>query len=87
MARLIPRIDPSEIINSGERKVAEALVSQLPNDVEVFHSFNWLRSNSRGTLLEGESDFVVIDPDHGLLFIVSASISASPSDASAMSCM
>ena len=44
MARLIPRIDPSDIINSGERKVAEALVSQLPNDVEVFHSFNWLRS-------------------------------------------
>ena len=34
MARLIPVINPSEIKNSGERRIAEALISQLPARVE-----------------------------------------------------
>lgn len=69
MARLFPKIEPSEIENPGERKVAEALVAQLPNRVEIFHSFNWLGTDSRGTLAEGECDFVILDPTSGLLFV------------------
>ena len=69
MARLFPKIDPSEIENPGERKVAEALVSQLSSQVEVFHSFNWLGTNQRGQLVEGESDFVIIDPFNGILCV------------------
>ena len=42
MARLFPKIDPSEIENPGERKVAEALIGQLGSQVEVFHGFHWL---------------------------------------------
>jgi hypothetical protein len=69
MAKLFPRIDPSEIENPGERIVARALLEQLPSRVEVFHSFNWIRENERGTLQEGECDFVVLDPERGLLFV------------------
>ena len=68
MAVLIPKIEPSEIANTGERKIAEALVQQLPSKVEVFHSFQWL-SQEKGRLREGEADFVILHPDHGLLFI------------------
>jgi hypothetical protein len=69
MARLFPALDPSDIANPGERFVARALVEQLPNKVEVFHSFNWLSRGRQGTLLEGECDFVLLDPDQGLLFV------------------
>jgi hypothetical protein len=44
MARLFPKIDPSEIDNPGERKVAEALVGQLASRVEVFHTPFQVRS-------------------------------------------
>lgn len=69
MAKLFPVMNPNDIENPGERRVAKALVDQLPNRVEVFHSFNWLRRNGRGTLLEGECDFVLLDPNRGVLFV------------------
>ncbi len=69
MARLFPALDPAAIDNPGERFVAQALVEQLPNRVEVFHSFNWLNRNRQGTLMEGECDFVLLDPERGLLFV------------------
>lgn len=37
--------------------------------MEVFHSFNWLTRGGGGTLQEGECDFVVLDPERGMLFI------------------
>lgn len=69
MARLFPALDTGEIENPGERAVAKALIEQLPNRIEIFHSFNWLDRNRHGTLQEGECDFVLLDPDVGLLFI------------------
>jgi len=69
MARLIPKIDPSEIENPGERKVAQALVGQLPSRVEIFHSFHWMGDGRREVVVEGECDFVILDPEHGLLFV------------------
>jgi hypothetical protein len=69
MARLFPKIDPSEIQNPGERKVAEALVSQLPSRIEIFHGFHWMGDGRKGTVVEGECDFVVLDPEYGLLFV------------------
>ena len=69
MARLFPKIDPSEIENPGERKVAQALVGQLPSRVEIFHSFHWMGDGRKGTVVEGECDFVLLDPENGLLFV------------------
>ena len=69
MARLFPRVEPDEIENPGERSVARCLIEQLPRSVEVFHSFNWLTRSETGTLLEGECDFILLDPEKGLLFV------------------
>ena len=69
MARLIPKINPDEIENDGERQLAKSLISQLGAEVEVYHSFRWLSESNRGTLHEGECDFVVLDPENGMLFI------------------
>ncbi len=69
MARLFPNQTPDEIENSAERAVARALVDQLPGRIEVFHSFNWLSRDRQGTTQEGECDFVLLDPERGLIFI------------------
>ena len=73
MARLIPTIKPEEIKNKGERDLATALVKHLGKDVQIFHSFDWIwhqqPENGRGFLQEGEADFVIIDPDNGILFV------------------
>ena len=69
MARLFPALTPDEIENPGERAVARALIEQLPNRIEIFHSFNWLGRDRRGTIQEGECDFVLLDPESGLLFV------------------
>ena len=37
--------------------------------MEVFHGFNWLARGSHGTLLEGECDFILLEPERGLLFV------------------
>ena len=49
--------------------LAKSLISQLGAEVEVYHSFRWLAESQKGTLHEGECDFVVLDPSNGLLFI------------------
>ena len=69
MAKLFPKIEPDEIRNPGERAVARSLVEQLPRHVEVFHSFNWLARSVHGTLLEGECDFILLEPEKGILFV------------------
>lgn len=69
MARLFPSLTSDEIENPGERAVARALIKQLPNRVEIFHSFNWLGRDRKGTIHEGECDFVLLDPESGLLFV------------------
>ncbi|MDE0628170.1 MAG: NERD domain-containing protein [Bryobacterales bacterium] len=69
MGRLFPALHPDEIQNPGERAVARVLVEQLPRRVEVFHSFNWLARDRRGTIQEGECDFVLLDRKRGVLFV------------------
>ena len=74
MARLIPKIDPKDISNVGERDVATALVAQLPPECIIYHSYPWLRSdrndyNGKVTLQEGETDFVIVHPKAGILIL------------------
>ncbi len=68
MARLVPKLNLSEIRNVSERKVATVLVQQLPDSNVVMHSYNWVQCESR-TIIEGECDFLVLDPNYGILFI------------------
>ena len=69
MGRLFPALDPEEIQNPGERAVARVLVEQLLRRIEVFHSFSWLARDRRGTIQEGECDFVLLDRKRGVLFV------------------
>ncbi len=74
MARLIPKIVPQDISNVGERDVAMALVDQLPDDVVIYHSYPWLKSDrndytKKVTLREGEADFVIVHPKAGILIL------------------
>ncbi len=73
MGRLIPKVEIEDITLKPERDVARCLVEQLPNDCIIYHSYPWLRSdrNDRGntTIREGETDFVLIIPSHGMLIL------------------
>ncbi len=73
MARLIPKISVDEISLKPERDTARCLIDQLPNECIVYHSYPWLKSdrNDRGntTIKEGETDFVIILPSHGMLIL------------------
>ena len=73
MAKLIPKIEIQDISVKSERDVAKYLVDLLPNDCIIYHSYPWLRAdrNDKGntTLKEGETDFVVIIPSHGMLIL------------------
>lgn len=74
MARLIPKIAPQDISNVGERDVAMSLADQLPDDVIIYHSYPWLKSDrndytKKVTLREGEADFVIVHPKAGILIL------------------
>lgn len=74
MARLIPRISVDEIALKPERDVARALVEKLPQDCIIYHSYPWLKSerndrSGKTTLREGETDFVLVLPSHGILVL------------------
>jgi hypothetical protein len=73
LARLIPKIEINDISVKSERDVAKYLVDLLPDDCIIYHSYPWLRTdrNDKGntTLKEGETDFVVIIPSHGMLVL------------------
>jgi hypothetical protein len=73
LARLIPKVEVEEIEVKSERDTARCLVGQLSNDCVIYHSYPWLKSdrNDRGntTIKEGETDFVIILPTHGMLIL------------------
>lgn len=70
MAQMIPMVDQSQIEHTSEAPVYVALRDQLSDEFVVLHSYPWLRPwRGEGGLLEGEADFVVIHPEHGLLVL------------------
>ena len=72
MARLVPDIDPESISLKPERDVARSLVRDLPDDCVIYHSYCWLRPDRNivdGRVLEGEADFVILNPKKGLLVL------------------
>ena len=73
LARLIPKVEIEDISVKPERDVAKFLVDLLPDDCVIYHSYPWLRTdrNDKGntTIKEGETDFVIIIPSHGMLVL------------------
>ena len=52
MARLIPKVEFSDISVPSERRVARALVDSLPDNCVVYHSYPWLRASQLRHKLE-----------------------------------
>jgi hypothetical protein len=71
MARMIPERLPDYIqadpLRSAERKVYESLSRQLPRQYTVYYSRPWMGLTADGREIDGEADFVVAHPDHGVL--------------------
>jgi hypothetical protein len=69
MARMIPAEPLSFHGSAAEEEVFAALKGLAP-DVTVFHSVRWVREGPTASGRPmGEADFVVLDPQHGLLFL------------------
>lgn len=68
-----PRQLPTAIRNESRRaaeiRVYDAFAAQLGPGWAVFYSRPWLGETSFGAEIEGESDFVVAHPEHGVLFV------------------
>ncbi len=70
MARMMPEVDPTQLEHSSEEPVYRALRDSLGDDFHVLHSYPWLRPwRGEGALAEGEADFVILHPAHGMLVL------------------
>ncbi|WP_428939249.1 NERD domain-containing protein [Fontivita pretiosa] len=73
MAQMFPRSLPQKLLcdpkRSAEVQVYEALRDQLPARFHVFYSFSWVSKRPGGRALDGEADFVIADPDRGILVL------------------
>ncbi len=68
MARMIPPVCPLETPSGAERALYTALADALGDDWTVIHSLAWLDDTHR-RLQQGECDFLLMHPLHGLLAI------------------
>jgi len=62
------RLDP-ETESPAERLLYQVFQKQLPNDFVVFHAVNWLLREPHQGAWNGEADFVIVHPAHGLLVL------------------
>lgn len=69
MAIMIPKETKLDFNDSlGEQRVYEALVA-LPDNYIIFHSVRWNKKYVNGKVQWGESDFVIFNPERGLLVV------------------
>jgi hypothetical protein len=69
MARMIPQKPHPETKSQAELKLFTEFERQLPPDYTVFHSVTWqLRVKDSG-LQDGETDFLVVHPEFGILIV------------------
>lgn len=72
MAKTYPERLPEHILQdpkrSAERKVFEAL-KRLPDSYTVFYSVAWQVRNPESGARDGEADFILADPDSGVMIL------------------
>lgn len=69
MARMIPDHLREDTKSNAEKALYRAFEQQLPDSMVVFHQVPWQLINPRDGARDGEADFVVVDPDRGMLII------------------
>ena len=73
MAKMWPKEVPLWVVanerRSAEIKVFRKLQEELNDEWEVFYSRPWWGISHNGEEVDGEADFILVNPDRGLLFI------------------
>lgn len=73
MAVLWPRKLPRSVLDDPRRRaevrVYDRLAAVLDDNFHVFYSSPWLGTDSMGNEKDGECDFLIAHPDHGILAI------------------
>lgn len=72
MARMIPELTQDQLRglrSRAEARFYEECRRQLPADVLVIYSANWIYRDGRGRLLEGEADFTIVAPQSGIFAV------------------
>jgi len=73
MARMIPDYEVHQVFDvhssRAEAEVYRALKNQLPDEITVLYSVPWVTKNSQGDVRDGETDFVIIDPNNGIAIL------------------
>lgn len=72
MARMLPELTDEQLRrlkSPAEARFYEECRRQLPNDILVIYSVNWIYRNGRGWLLEGEADFTIVVPQSGVFAV------------------
>src|SRR5690349_17317788 len=72
MARMVPQLSEGQLRSFPSRAEArfyEACRDQLPDNVAVIYSANWIYRDARGRLNEGEADFTLLFPFVGVIAV------------------
>lgn len=66
---MIPEQIRSDVKSFAERRLYEAFRAQLSDEWTVFHHVPWQVRDLKGGARDGEADFVIAHPDHGILVL------------------
>ena len=70
MAHMYPRsLLADDVKSAGEVKVFDLLADRLDDDWHVFHSVSWVRRDKHDGAVDGEIDFVLAHPHHGIVVL------------------
>jgi len=72
MARMLPELTQDQLRglkSRAEARFYEQCRAQLPADVLVIYSINWIFRDGQGRLLEGEADFTIVVPQSGVFAV------------------
>lgn len=68
MAHMYPEGGPTKDTTSdAERRIYDLLRHTLDDDYSVFHSVPWADKQENGRIENGEIDFIIVHPQHGIL--------------------
>lgn len=68
MANMYPMDGPTKQTTSdAERRIYHLLKDKLDENYHVFHSSLWSSVRDDGTVVDGEADFIVVHPEHGIV--------------------
>jgi hypothetical protein len=69
MARMIPEAPGADVESKAEVRLFDHLRDDVSNDFVAFHHVAWLMPGGKRRPSQGEADFVIAHPEHGLLVV------------------